>query len=100
MFSSRSCPSPREPRRRLSTCAGFARARGAAGIAQLAFLCLVFASALSAQVTANLSGTVTDPSGATVSGAAVTVKNVKPAPSAPRRAAGQVSGVRTSHRRV
>ena len=46
-------------------------------IAQLAFLCLVFASALSAQVTANLSGTVTDPSGATVSAADVTVKNVE-----------------------
>ena len=54
------------------------RARAWCGrIAQVTFLCLIFASAVSAQVTANLSGTVTDQSGATVSGADVTVKNVE-----------------------
>ena len=41
------------------------------------FLFLIFTPALSAQVSATLSGTVTDQSGATVSGAAVTVKNLE-----------------------
>jgi hypothetical protein len=40
-------------------------------------LFLIFAPASPAQVSANLSGTVTDQSGATVSGAAVTVKNLE-----------------------
>ena len=46
-------------------------------IVRLMFISLILAPALSAQVSATLSGTVTDQSSATVSGAAVTVKNVE-----------------------
>ena len=46
-------------------------------IVSIIFLSLVFAIALSAQVSANLLGTVVDQSGAAVSGAAVTVKNLE-----------------------
>lgn len=42
----------------------------------LVFVVLALASAATAQVSASLSGTVTDPSGAAVSGAAVTVKDM------------------------
>ena len=43
----------------------------------LIFLFLILTPALLAQISANLSGTVTDQSGATVSGAAVTVKDLE-----------------------
>jgi hypothetical protein len=46
-------------------------------ILRLIFLCLIFVPALSAQITATLSGTVIDPSGASVSGAKVVVKDVE-----------------------
>jgi hypothetical protein len=48
-----------------------------ARIVRAIFLCLLFVPTLSAQVTGSLSGTVTDQSGASVSGAAVTVKDVE-----------------------
>jgi len=47
------------------------------GIVPLIFLSLIFAPVLAAQVSANLSGTVTDQSAATVAGAAVSVKNLE-----------------------
>ena len=54
------------------------RAGGWCGrLVRLIFLFLIFTPALSAQISATLSGTVTDQSGATVSGAAVTVKNLE-----------------------
>lgn len=46
-------------------------------VVRLISLFLIFAPALSAQVSATLSGIVTDQSGATISGAAVTVRNLE-----------------------
>src|SRR5258708_31805886 len=46
-------------------------------VVRLTVLFLILTPALSAQVSATLSGTVTDQSGATAPGAAVTVKNLE-----------------------
>ena len=51
--------------------------KGGDQVVRLIVLLLILAPASSAQVSATLAGTVTDQSGATVSGAAVTVKNLE-----------------------